>query len=302
MTAVGIGVGWLTVAGATELPVPTQPPLHHTQAWVLVPPDGSTRRVDPSGLARVNGELMVVSDKEEYPDLYVLRPGDAQTVQMEVARAHPMGTAGHDTEGLAACGTTLWAVVEQTPELVRMEAEGPPTVKEIDFSAVGAELPHPALWLNAGLEGVACAPDGRLWVAKEREPRAIFRVDPLTATALEVWRDPADAERTVDGTAFWPSWSGLHFDRGSLYALHRDGHRIVRMNADTGAVTGSLPLDFDERVLYADAAAWGMAEGLWLDADTIWVVLDNNARLLRAGPRAGEPAPLLLRYDRPPGF
>lgn len=301
MTGLWVGVFAVGWGGA---PASTEPVLRHTQAWVVVPPDGSTRRVDPSGLARMNGELLVVSDKADFPELYVLRPGAARTVRMETWGAGGTGAAGHDTEGLAACGSTLWAVVEQTQELVRREGTAAPTVRVIDFSAVQDAVPHPATWLNAGLEGVACAPDGRLWVAKEREPRAIFRVDPTTAAAVEVWRQRADHDtvRTVDGRSFWPSWSGLQYDRGALYALHRDGHRIVRLDPSTGDETGGVRLELDERVLYADAAAWGMAEGIWLDADAIWVVLDNNARLLRAGPRAGEPAPLLLRYDRPSGF
>jgi uncharacterized protein YjiK len=143
-----------------------------------------------------------------------------------------------------------------------------------------------------------------VWVAKEREPRAIFQVDPTTGEAVEVWESWArtDTPQKAGRTTFWPSWSDLQFTDGSLYALHRDGRRIVRLDPTTGKETGAVRLALDEASLYDDTKPYGMAEGMLIEKDRIWVILDNNTNTMKAGPRAQEPAPMLFVYDRPAGF
>ena len=196
-------------------------------------------------------------------------------------------------------------VVEDRNQLVKLSSDGQGSVLDLDLSTTGhSPVPSQWMWLNAGLEGVACAPDGRIWVAKEREPRAIYGVDGSTGQARFVWtlRATSDTEQQVGDTRFWPSWSDLQYADGHLYALHRDGRRIVRLNPVTGVETARVQLALDESLLYEGARPWGMAEGMLLEADRIWVILDNNARNTKAGPRAGEPAPMLFVYARPEGF
>jgi hypothetical protein len=290
-----LGLGW---AWAAE----PEAPVHHTEAWVVQTPDGLGRRLDPSGLARVDGQLLVVSDKSDYPDIYVLEPGPNRIATMRTWRKVDLPGAGTDTEGLAACGDHLFVVVEGRNQVLQFDRGG--RVLPLDLGGVGTVIPSPVTWLNAGLEGIACAPDGRMWVAKEREPRAIFRIAPATGKATGVWEERARTDRPVDhnGTAVWPSWSDLQFLDGHLYALHRDARAVVRLDPTTGTQTGLMRLDLDEEALYPKTKPYGMAEGLWVEDDAVWIVLDNNSDELGAGPRSGEPAPMLFRYPRPPGF
>ena len=303
-----MGVGWYGGWLLGALPVaavsPDGPVLRHTRAWVVETPDGSAARLDPSGLARWRGQLILVSDKAHFSHVYAVVPADGRTVQPRSVGTLDAPGAGSDREGLAVCGDTLWVVVEQDSQLVQVSPVGVTAVIDLDFSTVQSAVPPSLQWMNAGLEGVACAPDGRMWVAKEREPRAIFEVDPSTGAALAVWDERARTDQavTIDGTTFWPSWADLQFSDGHLYALHRDGRRVVRLDPSTGRETAAVTLSYDEQLLYADAKPYGMAEGLLIEDDAIWVVLDNNAKTMNAGPRSGEPAPLLLRYDRPSGF
>ena len=276
------------------------------QVWRVAPPAGHSQRFDPSGLARHQGELVTISDKAALPDLYALRPGEAGWMRSEPLgrwEGHP--EAGTDTEGLAVCGKVLWMVVERHNQLIRLPSNARGSVLQLDLQTpAGSSIPHPRLWGNAGLEGVACAPDGRLWVAKEREPRAIFQVDQSTGATTSVWDTRARTDQAIHrgSRAVWPAWADLQFVDGHLYAMHRDERAIIRLSPDTGEETGRMNLELDERQWYADAEPWGMAEGMLIEDDHVMVMLDNNDTLLHAEPGAGHPVPLLLRYPRPSGF
>lgn len=282
------------------------PRVEPMQVWRVAPPEGHSTRFDPSGLARHRGELVTVSDKAALPDLYALRPGEAGWMHSE-----PLGVwagkpgVGTDTEGLAICGDVLWMVVERENQLIRLRSKTDGSVLQLDLQTSDrASIPSPSTWGNAGLEGVACAPDGRLWVAKEREPRVIFQVDADTGSTTSVWDVWARTDQAIrrGSRDVWPAWSDLQFVDGHLYALHRDERAIVRLSPDTGEVTGRMDLKLDERAWYADAEPWGMAEGMLIEDDHITVILDNNDTTLHSAPAAGRPVPLLLRYPHPEGF
>lgn len=305
-----MGMGW-AVAWMMASAVGAQPGeqrIAPRNAWVVSAPSPSSARIDPSGLARVGEHLVVVSDKGHLPSLYRLVFVDQRQARMEVWRAlrdaPDLTHMGHDTEGITRCGDTVWVVVEGANQLVRIPTAGAPDVLTLDFAGVGTRIPPSVTWLNAGLEGVACAPDGRLWVAKEREPRAIYTVDPQTGRATGVWEHWAreDRPQQIAGRAVAPSWSDLQFLDGHLYALHRDARAVVRLAADTGAPTGTMWLALDEQSIYDTSKPYGMAEGLWIEDDAVFILLDNNSDKMKAGPRAGEPAPMLLEYPRPSGF
>ena len=276
------------------------------QVWRVAPPAGHSTRFDPSGLARHQGELVTLSDKADLPDLYVLRPSEAGWMASE-----PLGIwagrpgTGTDTEGLAVCGSVLWMVVERDNQLIRLSSNANERVLQLELQASESpSIPHPLTWGNAGLEGVACAPDGRLWVAKEREPRAIFRIDPSTGSATSVWDTRARTDKAIrrGSRDVWPAWADLQFLDGHLYALHRDERAIIRLSPDTGEETRRMSLKLDERDWYADSEPWGMAEGMLIEDDHVMIILDNNDDSLHTGPAAGRPIPLLLRYPRPEGF
>ena len=111
-----------------------------------------------------------------------------------------------------------------------------------------------------------------------------------------------DRPQQIAGRSVAPSWSDLQFLDGHLYALHRDARAVVRLAADTGAPTGTMWLALDEQSIYDTTKPYGMAEGLWIEDDAVFILLDNNSDNMKAGPRAGEPAPMLFEYPRPSGF
>lgn len=259
-------------------------------------------RFDASGLERLGGQLVVVSDKSAYPHVYAVGAADQGWRPLSPVLS-PSGGVGDDVEGLAVCGDRLLAI-EEAGALVWIAADGAPTRLPLTGIDSGGLLPDRSAWGNKGIEGVACAPDGRVWVAKEREPRAIYRVDGTSGRVTHAWDQWArtDSPTWMGSDLSWPSFSGLHFTDGRLYALHRDGRKVLALDPDDGRVLDTMHLALDESALYNTDHGWGMAEGLLIEDDRVWVVIDNNKDTLKQPVGQGEPRPLLLAYPRPKGF
>lgn len=292
------------------------PALPVVQTLKVLPPEGV--RLDPSGLARWQGQWITVSDKVDGVYRLVPEGADLQAEAMALELPDPTGgtspagrvqacggAAGRfDLEGVAVCGSSLLLVSEAQNSLLRVDAQGAQQLR-LDLDAVSADT-QPALgprcgWGNAGLEGVACAGE-RIWVAKEREPRLIYQVAPDGSVQSLLGEDIAAQDTPgkagIRG-AFWPSYSDLFAVDGRLYALERHSHSVLRLDPETGALEQRVALDFQEAALYDYSEPYGLAEGLFVDEARIWVLLDSGAHPLA---ETGEQAALLLAFDRPEGF
>ncbi len=281
--------------GACAAPAPARPPVAGAvpeAVWRIRPPD--THAFDPSGITRIGTQLLIVSDKVHYGDVYALVEVDGAEMEARVWRAVP--NPPNDAEGIAACGGDLAIVDEASADLWLLHPDGTSTRRTL--GAFDGLLPQ-WTWANAGLEGVACAPDGRAWVAKEREPRAIAEIDLRGSAKPRVWPVADEGPTMHDGTPVSPSWSDLSFADGHLYALHRDAHSVVRLDPQSQMVTATFTFQFDEPRIYDTDEPYGMAEGLLVDPHHIWILLDNNGATLRDG--SGN-HPLLLRFSRPSDF
>jgi len=240
----------------------------------LVPPDAAPSRFDPSGVAMRDGELFVVSDKPGWRGLHRVGPAVGGRRPL-IPEPDPGGPWPADAEGLAWCGDR-WQIADEAGALWELRPGSP--------AALGASpLPPGAdAWGNAGLEGVACAPDGRVWVAKERDPPGLWSLEPGGARALA---RPADAI------------SDLHFADGRLWALAREARALLELDPATGVERGREALPLDEAAWTTTHEPYGMAEGLIVDEDGLWLVLDVNEHGLKA--EGGAPWGLLLRLRRP---
>ena len=110
--------GWMLLWAGT--PPADAPRVSHTRAWVIAAPAQAPGRIDPSGLIRSGDHLVVVSDKAHLPDLYRLSFEANHQVRMHAWRTPGASEAGHDTEGLAICGDTIWMVVEGAIQRILM--------------------------------------------------------------------------------------------------------------------------------------------------------------------------------------
>jgi len=281
------------------------------EGLVIEPPGGASVALEPSGLALMSGKTAVVAEGDGVAGLYRLEPivdrrytvGSRQ-IEMGAVQAVPWGAGartdqrvGSDFEGLGSCGAGFAIVEESESTIVRTDLSGRRlSTERVRISgAVG--------WGNAGLEGVACADDGRLWLIKERSPRVIYRRDPGSEQVTAVGGDLAGIE-TANAVyqGLYPDYSGAHYEAGHLYVLERLARRVLKLDAHTLQVLDSVFLDLHEDELYeGQRCGAGLAEGLSLEPTRIMVVLDNGTRTTLAGV-AGHRGALLLAFERPPGF
>jgi uncharacterized protein YjiK len=226
-----------------------------------------------------------------------------------------------DLEGLAVCGDAVYVVNERVRQVLVVDlAARKLEMAPIDF---GAGDPEGAARLfqgggNAGFEGVAADCAGKvLYVAKEREPRYIVKVDLATWKVLGSF-DLAPSDRdgqkvinpfTGDGLmALNPDFADLAFDGGFLYVLERNTAEIAKVDPASGQVVARVSYYKTERapLLYETGEPFGVAEALLLDKDRIWIGFDNNGqpvggKTAKAYDVKGHP-PALAAFKRPAGF
>jgi hypothetical protein len=163
------------------------------------------------------------------------------------------------------------------------------------------------LHFNALIEGIAVDPQGeRLWLAAERERRGLMVLHKQQSTWLctggcvvfsEAGREPPPAP--IGSEQRMPrDFSDVAFHEEKLFTLERLAHQICRRKPSNGEVERCW--SFAEEAL-ADTRRYGvpfgMAEGLWIDAEGAWVGLDNGGKA-RAD---GERRPIVWRFTAPKG-
>jgi hypothetical protein len=147
---------------------------------------------------------------------------------------------------------------------------------------------------NASFEGVAVA-KGRLYVANEREEGRIIVVD---LTRLQV----------VDQFVVRPSnrskgdvqYSDLCWFEDALWVLCRRSQVILKVDPETHRILA----EYDYRAVenapatrYLTIIPFGLMEGLAVDPENIWLVIDNNGPPRTA--KLSDTRPTLFRCPRP---
>jgi hypothetical protein len=151
---------------------------------------------------------------------------------------------------------------------------------------------------NAGLEGIAVLPD-ELVLAAEREPRGLLEWKTGTTPQVSAYttptaRCPAPRGRPDD-------FADLSLSGDQLFVLERNAQLVVRLSRSNGRWTEASAWSYaetenDPRFAY-EGSAFGLGEGLALDAEHVYIVLDNNNQR-RAGTRDDRRAQLFV-FRRP---
>ncbi len=287
-----------------------------------------------SGIAMLGKEMIVVADEpddhflfkvvrkkkdgrfklEPMLDLAKLSGWSAVVEAMKMTLGVPEKHRRLDLEGIAACPGVVYLANERTRQVLVVEELKRIKVAPIDFLAGFPELF--AGEANAGFEGIAadCAGDV-LYVAKEREPRKILKVDIKTWKLLDAF-DVKPSDRagqkvihpfTGDGLLdIGPDFADLYFDGGFLYALERNTFEVAKIDPVKKEVVARVSYYKTEKPLYESHEPFGLAEKLWMNSGDLWIGLDNNGSPTthRAGKERkyeGEGGAFLI-FKRPSGF
>lgn len=261
-------------------------------------------RVDPSGLTIKNGELYTVSDKNS--TIYSL------SIESDVAKMMPaidfdamsLGALNLDLEGITVVGDDFFLVSEAHHRMVRVQSSG-----EVTWVPDGPSF-YPSAHqaglfqiFNASLEAVIYLGEQRFLLAAERQPRGLIEV-----SISEDWSQISDQKNHVLNTTNHhltkkrtADLTGLYYFKGDIFALHRNAELIHRWVKDKqGQYQEMGQWSFAHIVnapehQYQDMT-YGHAEGLAVDDDHFYVVIDNN-RMPKAK-QGNDKRPLLMVLNR----
>ncbi|WP_287029859.1 esterase-like activity of phytase family protein [Pseudomonas sp. UBA6310] len=278
-----------------------------------------------SGLERCGDSLWTVSDRED-DRLYRLIPqagGEPWQVEVETFVAPPAPDVGLsaglrssawvlgkmrggelDFEGLA-CDTAgnRYLVSESQAAVLQIPLAAPPSWLPLPPALVRQARASGMLQqYNSLFEGIVINPEGdRLWLAAEREKRGLLALRKRKSGAWVcsdgcVLMSEGGREDTPKGDSMPRDFSGLSLFDGKLYTLERATYRICRRSLKHGDAERCWSFAREGLTEARDyGKTWGMAEGLVVDANGAWIMLDNG----KHARGDGEDRPILWRFAAP---
>ncbi len=220
----------------------------------------------------------------------------------------------YDLEGMAACDSALYLINERVRHVLAIEDGKILKKLPIDFISSFPDLFKGGG--NAGFEGIAADCEGKfLYVAKERDPRTIFKIDMNTWKVLEVKDFPVSDRAGQKVINFMtgvglleigPDISDLFFHNGYLYVLERNTFEVAKVDPKDFTVVARVSYYRSEKDLYQTGEPFGVAESLTMTAGEIWVGIDNNKAPLSGVAQKQHQVkgnfPSFMVFKRPAGF
>lgn len=242
-----------------------------------LPVDGGVG-FQPSGLYLSSGRLLMVSDKHD-DAVFELSLQSDRAVARPFVTFHAPGGETLDLEGLTGGeGGSLLLASEAQFRILAVSPSGKATWSTPSLEKAGQEQ---GLFQkrNAGIEGVAKM-GTQLVIAAEREPRGLLEATDGSVGKVLAYRLPRAACSARVGRP--DDIADLSVAGGELYALERNAHLVVRLTRVDGRFREAGSWSYagtenDARYRYPDRA-FGLAEGLALDEEHVYIVLDNNGQ------------------------
>lgn len=296
----------LGAAGPMELPDPSKVPMQSLKwerTWMLTPPDAS--RFDASALLRLaDGTLLTVNDKQA--GLYRIEGLDEGSVarltlvpdvftKASLDAAFGKSSPAYDLEGLAVDDQGRFYVCDEiSRHLFRFDPQTRKTERlATDWSPVRKWISEDG---NASWEGLAIG-GGELFVANERS------VGRIVVVSMSTWK----VQRTFsvsppDRPARDVHYSDLCWNSDRLWVLCRESQCILRVEPGSGRVEAAFgygAIERDPKHGYLNPLPVGFVEGLAVQADTAWLLVDNNGIGRIADPKDVRPTLWRCRVPEP---
>lgn len=281
-----VSVGLVAESAAPVTPAELQ------HAWWI---DGS-EGMDISGLSFCNGELLAVADKSS-ERIYRLAPvagtrsvalvpradfsrpplPDDQPITLKARAMHYASTPlSMDFEGIACDERDVYLLSERHNRIARLDPAGH---KGEWLSVRWSESArrHGYLQLfNAESEGLVRIGED-FWVALEREPRGLLKLEPGDRVGQRFYPVPPVAGLDFRGRP--EDLTGLAYYDGALFTLERNAFAVCRRSLETLVAEWCIQyraIEEGREYMYRKTV-FGKGEGLAVNAQGIFVVLDNNS-------------------------
>ena len=257
----------------------------------------------PSGLTLFKGCLYTVSDKHDDTIFRIQLMEDKAVLVPHILFkvTEPSPFRGFDFEGITCDEDgNFFLVSESTFRILRVSADG----QQIFWLTPSLRSEGEKVGLfqtrSAYLEGIAYMGNGQFVVCAEREPRGIIEVNtrktPISITAFKV--DPTKLNG-ADGRS--SDFTGLFSNDGELYALERNLYALCSLikipdGYEEKAFWSYESIVRSENYLY-ERMIFGRGEGLCMDENYFYVILDNNGDARQNDPNDRRPLLLILARE-----
>ena len=259
-------------------------------------------QVEPSGLTKLNGTLFTISDDHDIifkihlkEDRAVLEP----YIELDLPKTKKVRK--YDFEGITVDEDgDFYLASETTFRILKVGANGK------DFSWITPSLKsfgrQKGLFKNnkANFEGITYIGKNTFILCAERESRGFIQVN------IEKIPDEVQVIVNESSAHDWPEtqdfdYTGLHYTDHSLYVLERGAGTICEITLQQDRVIEKSVWSYakieNSKELQYKSMKYGRGEGLFIDENIIYVILDNNG-----DPRkydSSDKRPLLLIMERP---
>ncbi len=257
-------------------------------------------RFDLSGMLVYHDKVMVIADKQWNKYIYII---DTLGSDFRSSVYQQLCFSGNlDIEGIECCNNEFYILDEYLNEVYIIKNGNCEMMKiDIPWSKYGIDRSD---WGNRGFEGIAMDCENNiLYLAKEREPRNIYRIDLNTKEITEPF-----ATQLSEGDGH--DIADMKFENGKLYILERGLGQITSIDLESGLKRSvsfqDLVFHNGERLFQNSNPQFGMAESFLLKPDEIWLGIDNNGDPvsnygLSLGLKKGNKT-IILIFKRPEGF
>ncbi|WP_223788849.1 SdiA-regulated domain-containing protein [Marinicella meishanensis] len=258
---------------------------------------------EPSGLTIKNERLYTICDDSN--QIYALTVNDTDaTARAELAiDRESLGVESLDLEAITAVGDDFFVVSEVHHRMIKVNQLGSQWVPAADSIyqpafAAGLFQVH-----NAGMEALVHLGGQRFLLAVERQPRGLIDVtfdEQFQTITQQINQVYDNSDHPLQG-ARKPDFTGLYLHGGTLYALHRNAYVVHELIQDEhGNYREGRAWSYEHIVKSFDHSyqdmSFGQAEGLAVDDDHFYLVIDNNNQPKLKNPN--DNSPLLIKIKR----
>ena len=271
--------------------------LHHV-FYVEAP-----KNFQPSGLTIIDNRLYTISDKH---DDFIYRLDLKKDMALAIPAIKikmPSGSFlySSDFEGITHddAGNFLLASESQSRILKVSINDGSAAWMDVDLKPAGLKA---GLFQvrNAGLEGICYIPDNELILCAERQPRGFLEVD-LAHNPMGILAYRSEQSKFKFRKGISRDFSGLYYFQNAVYVLERNAFIVSRMKREGNYLVETIGWSYRHvetmpPYRYADMT-YGKAEGLCMDDNYIYIVIDNNGDHRDDHP--DDRSPLLMVFEHP---
>jgi uncharacterized protein YjiK len=259
--------------------------------------------IEPSGLTIVNNTLFTISDEHDDTIFRIELRDESAVLFPHITFPVPESSSerGMDFEGITSdADGNFYLLSESNFRILRVSANG----DEISWITPSLRPYGDAIGLfqarNTYLESIAFVGGSQFIAGAERQPRGLLEINlnvtppDVQAFRVDVTKAPVPQGRAID-------FSGMFYENGTLYTLHRSAEVVNQLTFDGANFEEEDLWSFSdivnsEDLRYSDRE-FGMAEGVSLDSEHVYVILDNNGIHRDGNPEDNRP--WLLIMERP---